>query len=122
MTFKTNKNTSEQGSVLTEFLIVAPLYLLLMGGLLLSNDMLRVKNKILMVDDFVTVTGTHRMMRDSGDAITKHVNGVWGDFQPETVDVPLMIANEYQSNNGKKLVNMEWMRYGSLYSTSTRPA
>ena len=96
---------SQQGSVLTEFLIVAPLYLLLMGGLLLSHDMLRVKNKILMVDDFVTVTGTHRMMRDSGDAITKHVNGVWGDFQPQTVNVPLMIANEYQSNNGKKLVN-----------------
>ena len=95
----------EQGSVLTEFLIVAPLYLIMLGGLLLSNDMLRIKNKILMLDSFITVTGTHRYMRSDGNAITKQVNGVWGDFMPKSINAPLMLANEYVSNNGKNLSN-----------------
>lgn len=93
------------GSVLTEFLIVAPLYLVLFGGLLLSHDMLRVKNKILILDDFVTVTGTQRFMRSKGDAITAHVTNLWKDFMPSTVTTPLMIANEYESSEGKSLGN-----------------
>ncbi len=95
----------ERGSVLTEFLIVAPLYLLLLGGLLLSHDMLRVKNKILMLDEFITVTGTHRYMRDNTDAISTKATSIWGDFMPNSVKTPLMIANEYESNEGKSLAN-----------------
>lgn len=105
MAIKNNHPRFDSGSVLTEFLLVAPLYLLLFGFLMLSNDLLRVKNKILMLDDFVTVTGTHRFMRESGDSITKHVNRIWGDFLPKSVNVPLMIANEYENSQGKQLVN-----------------
>ena len=93
------------GSVLTEFLIVAPLYFVLFGGLLLSHDMLRVKNKILILDDFVTVTGTQRFMRGKGDAITTHVTNLWKDFMPSSIKTPLMIANEYESSEGKNLAN-----------------
>ena len=96
---------SERGSVLTEFLIVAPLYLVLFGALLLSHDMLRVKNKILMLDEFVTVVGTQRLMRGKSDEISKKVLSTWGDFMPGSVATPLMIANEYESSEGKSLGN-----------------
>ena len=100
-----NRVKCEGGSVLTEFLLVAPMYLVLFGGLLLSHDMLRVKNKILMLDEFVTVTGTHRLLRDSGAEITKQVTKTWGDFMPKSVSTPLMIANQYESSEGKHLAN-----------------
>ncbi|MBR0458898.1 MAG: hypothetical protein IJJ26_06650 [Victivallales bacterium] len=84
---------------------MAPLYLLLFGGLLLSHDLIRIKNKILMLDGFVTVTGTQRFMRSSGDGIVKQVNKTWGDFMPKAVSTPLMIANEYETSQGKNLSN-----------------
>ncbi|MBR4222503.1 MAG: hypothetical protein IKR81_15190 [Victivallales bacterium] len=96
---------SERGSVLTEFLIVAPLYLVLFGALLLSHDMLRVKNKILMLDNFVTIAGTHRLMRGNDEAISTKVKSSWGDFMPGSVRTPLMIANQYESSEGKSLGN-----------------
>ena len=93
------------GSVLMEFLIVAPLYLLMFGGLLLSNDMLRLKNKVQMLDAYVTVVGTHRNMRDQGDAVAQSVDKMRGGFMPESVTIPMMLANEYQSSQGKTLSN-----------------
>mgnify|MGYP001194512469 CR=1 FL=1 len=111
----TGKNTSgDQGSVLTEFLIVAPLYLLLLGGLLLSNDMLRLKNKVNMVDAFVTVTGTSRFLggEDGARAITSQVSHVWGEFMPKSITSPLMLANEYQSAGGRILAN----RWNAVYA------
>ena len=95
----------ESGSVLTEFLIVAPIYLMLFGALLMSHDMLRVKNKILMLDDFVTIVGTHRLMGGNDEAITTKVKSTWGDFMPSSVRTPLMIANQYESSEGKSLAN-----------------
>ena len=88
-----------------EFLIVAPLYLLMFGFLLLINDMVRLKNKVQMLDSFVTLVGTHRDMRGENDSIAKQVDKIWGTFMPESVKVPLMIANEYQSSEGKTLSN-----------------
>jgi hypothetical protein len=97
--------TGDGGSVLTEFLIVAPLYLLLLGGLLLCNDMMRLKLKIQTLDCLVTLTGTHRLMRGDGDKLAAQVNKTWGDFMPKSVKTPLMLANEYQSSEGKTLSN-----------------
>ena len=109
----TRFSNGERGSVLTEFLIVAPLYLLLFGGLLLSNDMVRLKNKIAMVDVFVTMTGTHRFVgEEEAPKITEQVSHVWGDFMPGSVNSPLMIANEYQSSDGHTLSN----RWNAVYA------
>ncbi len=99
------QNRWDGGSVLTEFLIVAPLYMLLLGGLLMSHDMVRVKNKILMLDDFVTVVGTYRLKSGNDEAITTKVKSTWGDFMPGSVTTPLMIANQYESSEGKSLSN-----------------
>lgn len=110
---ETQTGRGEEGSVLTEFLLVAPLYLLLLGGLLLSNDMIRLKNKVAMVDMFVTMTGTNRLVGETEAAeITKEVGHVWGDFMPGSINSPLMIANEYQSSDGHTLSN----RWNAVYA------
>ena len=58
-----------------------------------------------MLDVFVTVVGTQRLMRGKGDEISKKVLSTWGDFMPGSVKTPLMIANEYESSEGKSLGN-----------------
>ena len=69
---------SDQGSVLTEFLIVAPIYLLLFGGMLLMCDMVMLKNKIAMLDQFITVGGTHRLMLGNNEsARAGHIKNVF---------------------------------------------
>lgn len=109
----TRLGKGEEGSVLTEFLLVAPLYLMLLGGLLMSNDMVRLKNKVAMVDMFVTMTGTNRHVGEAeANAITEEVNNIWGDFLPGSINCPLMIANEYQSSDGSTLAN----RWNSVYA------
>lgn len=110
---ETQSGGNDRGSVLTEFLLVAPLYLMLLGGLLLSSDMIRLKNKVAMVDMFVTMTGTNRLVgEEEGKAITEQVKHVWGDFMPGSINAPMMIANEYQSNDGHTLTN----RWNAVYA------
>lgn len=110
--FKAAGDDREQGSVLMEFLIVAPLYLLLLGGLLLSNDMLRLKNKILMLDEFVTVVNTHRSMQGNRDAARNRVDETWGTFAPDSVQVSNILADEYEGDEGGASSN----NWGSLYA------
>ena len=110
--FKVAGDACEQGSVLMEFLIVAPLFLLLLGGLLLSNDMLRLKNKILMLDEFVTVVNTHRTMQGNRDAAKSRVDKTWGTFAPDSVYVSNILADEYEGDDGNGSSN----NWNTLYA------
>lgn len=104
---------SDQGSVLTEFLIVAPIYLLLFGGMLLMCDMVMLKNKIAMLDQFITVGGTHRLMLGNNEsAIAGHIKNVFNGFMPGSVNSPASYANLYQSHNGQILAN----RWNAVYA------
>lgn len=95
----------DKGSVLAEFIIVAPLYFLLFGGLLLFNDMLRLKNKITMLDMFVTIAGTNRLMKESGSALKPKIEKVFQSFAPQSVSSPNAFGNLYESNDGTVLSN-----------------
>ena len=103
----------DEGSVLTEFLIVAPIYLLLFGGMLLMGDMLMLKNKIVMLDQFITVGGTHRLMLGNDEnAIAGHIKSVFNGFTPGSVSSPASYANLYQSHNNQILAN----RWNAVYA------
>ena len=103
----------DEGSVLTEFIIVAPVYLLLFGGLLLMCDMLMLKNKIVMLDQFITIAGTHRLMQGNDEsAISNHIKSVFNGFMPGSVSSPASYANLYQSHNNQILAN----RWNAVYA------
>ena len=106
-----NKREGECGSVLMEFILVAPLYLLLFGGLMLSSDIARLKNKIDMLDVFVTMGGTHRLMQGDSEAVAGQIKDSFRSFPSGSVSSPGAYADLFESRDGIILSN----RWNAVY-------
>ena len=101
----TRPSSSESGSVLMEFILVAPLYMLLFGGLLLTSEVLLLKNKVMMLDSFVTISGTHRLMQGDQSAQNKQIKSIFAAFMPGSVSSPNRVGTLYEQADGNILAN-----------------
>jgi len=88
-----------------EFILVAPLYLLLFGGLLLTSEIVLLKNKVAMLDSFVTIGGTHRLMQGDQSAMNKQIKSVFATFMPGSVSSPARIGDLFEQADGNILSN-----------------
>ncbi len=100
--------SADGGSVLVEFLLVAPLYLLLFGGLMLTNDLARLKNKAAVLDAYVTIGRTHRLCGRSASAVDRHVKELFASFLPGAASSPYAFG---EKTEGKAVAN----KWGALY-------
>ena len=104
--------TADGGSVLVEFLLVAPLYLLLFGGLMLTNDLARLKNKAAVLDAYVTIGRTHRLCGRSASAVDRHVKELFASFLPGAVSSPYAFGEKTEGTDGKAVANKWQALYG----------
>ncbi len=100
-----NGGRGDGGSVLTEFVIVAPLYLLLFGGVLLLNDMIGLKSKVSELDVFVTVAGSHRAYAGQAEQVSAAIKRRVTAFLPGAVTIHNAIAEAFVTDEDVALRN-----------------
>ena len=100
MSFRINNLRKDSGSVLTEFLIVAPLYLALFGALMLLQDAMRVRGKVTMLDALVTEAGVHRLSDSQETLKTKYIPQSFVTFAPGTVKMKHAHVDLFTDDSG----------------------
>ena len=114
MSLKRKQLHGDQGSVLTEFLIVAPLYLALFGALMLLQDAMRVRGKVAMLDTLLTEAGVHRLADAQKSLQDKFIPQSLSTFAPGSVKMKHAHVDVFSDDGGEgqKMANTFCAVYG----------